>query len=181
MPPALRALFVNDQAAEFDSVVGQWRRSCGELAASVPDGVAVAVAQGMPAQYLLELTIDATPGTSECGVILRSSADGSEGYLLRIEPKRDRLVFDRWPRRRTGPAQWQISGDVPFLVELERPLRPCGGRYELKVVVDDTCCVAYVNDEVALSVRMYDHRNGGVGLFVGDGSARFTDVSIATR
>ena len=181
MPPALRALFVNDQAAEFDSVVGQWQLSGGQLAASVPDGVAVAVAQGMSEQYLLELTIDAARGTAECGVILRSSADGSEGYLLRIEPKRDRLVFDRWPRRRTGPAQWQISGDVPFLVELERPLRPCDGRYELKVVVDDTCCVAYVNDEVALSVRMYDHRSGGVGLFVGDGSARFTDVSIATR
>lgn len=181
IPPALRASFTDCRAAEPRPVVGRWSRTGNVLTASVPDGAAAAVTDATPDQFLLEASIRAVPGTVECGVILRASSDASEGYLLRIEPRRNRLVFDRWPRRRTGPAQWQISGDVPFLPELERPLRPSDGRYDLRVVVDGTICVAYVNDEVALSARIYDRRTGGIGLFVGEGTAEFTNVSIATR
>lgn len=181
MPPALRASFTDSCPADPRPVVGEWTRTDHGLRAVAPDGLAAAVTGPVPDQYLLEATIQAAPGTVECGVVLRASADASEGYLLRIEPRRNRLVLDRWPRLRTGPAQWQISGDVPFLPELERPLRPAGGRYQLRVVVDGTICVAYVNDEVALSTRIYDRRSGGIGLFVGEGTAEFTHVTIATR
>lgn len=181
MPSALRASFARPHPVEWHPIVGEWDLTSPGMVGSGPEGAAAAVTSPLPDQYLLELTIQAAPGTVECGVVLRASADASEGYLLRIEPRRGRLVFDRWPRRRTGPAQWQISGDVPFMPELERPLRPSEGRYDLRVVVDGTICVAYVNDEVALSTRVYDHRSGGIGLFVGDGSATFTEVSIATR
>lgn len=181
MPPALKASFTKARTVEPSPVVGQWEQTRGGFTASAADGAAVAATGPMPDQYLFEATIEVTPGTLECGVVLRASSDASEGYLLRIEPGRDRLVFDRWPRRRTGPAQWQISGDVPFLPELERQLRPCAGRYTLRVVVDGTVCVAYVNDQVAMSARIYDRRAGGIGLFVGEGTATFTHVSIATR
>jgi beta-fructofuranosidase len=181
MPSALRTSFSRRHPTEWRPVVGQWDETATGLAGTAPDGLAAAATGPLPDQYLLEARIEVDPGTVECGVVLRASADASEGYLLRLEPRRNRLVFDRWPRRRTGPAQWQISGDVPFVAELERPLGPSGGRYDLTVVVDGTCCVAYVNDEVALSARIYDHRTGGLGLFVGDGSATFTEVSIATR
>lgn len=181
IPRALRASFATCCAAEPRPAVGQWTQTGNGLRASAPDGVAAAVTDHLPDQYLFEATVHAEPGTVEWGIILRASSDASEGYLLRIEPRRNRLVFDRWPRLRTGPAQWQISGDVPFLPELERQLRPSGGRYELKIVVEGTICVAYVNDEVAMSARLYDHRTGGIGLFVGEGTATFTSVSIATR
>ena len=181
MPPALKESFAVRHRAEFRPAVGRWDKNASCLKSSAPDGVAAATTDQAPLRYLFEATILTEPGTVECGVILRSSADASEGYLLRIEPRRNRIVFDRWPRRRTGPAQWQISGDVPFLPELERPLRPSGGRYELQVLVEDTICVAYINDEVAMSGRIYDHGAGGLGLFVGEGAAAFTNISIATR
>lgn len=181
MPEALRSSFARRVALDLDPVVGEWTRTAGGLTVSRADGAAAAVSGPVPDRYLFEVTIEATAGTVECGVVLRASSDASEGYLIRIEPRRNRLVFDRWPRLRTGPAQWQISGDVPFAPELERDLPQSEGRYQLRILVEGTICVTYVNDQVAMSARIYDHRTGGIGLFVGDGTASFTDISIATR
>ena len=86
--------------------------------------------------------------------------DGDEGYVLRLEPKRGRMVFDRWPRQVTGDAQWQISGDVPFEIELERPCDLAPGEHTLEVVVDGDLCVAVLDRQVALSTRLYDRRRG---------------------
>ncbi|MCC6497718.1 MAG: GH32 C-terminal domain-containing protein [Propionibacteriaceae bacterium] len=181
MPSALAESFRQRGTVEPRPVVGDWSVTSSGWRASAPDSSAVAVTDNLPDQYLFEATIDADPHTVECGVVLRASDDGSEGYLIRIEPRRNRLVFDRWPRPRTGPAQWQISGDVPFAPELERQLPATGGRYTLRIVVDGTICVTYVNDQVAMSARMYDRRAGSLGFFVGEGAATFTNVSIATR
>ena len=91
---------------------------------SSPDGyVDAIVPTPAPAAFRLVAGFDIAPHTSECGILLRASEDGDEGYVVRLEPRRGRLVFDRWPRRATGSEQWQISGDVPFAVELERPGR----------------------------------------------------------
>jgi beta-fructofuranosidase len=141
----------------------------------------VAVSPDAPEQFLLELTIEIGAGTTECGVILRASADGDEGYVVRLEPRVGRMVFDRWPRKHTGLGQWQISGDISHEVELERPIEIKPGRHRLSVLVDRTVCVAYLDDKVAMSARMYDRPKGGIGHFVGEGAATFTDVSIATR
>lgn len=161
-------------------VIGDWHGRDGGLHASAPDGLAVAVTDDAPSQFLLEATIDIDPGTTECGIILRASEDGSEGYLVRLEPRRNRLVFDRWPRLRTGEAQWQISGDVPFLAELERPIDCTDRRHHIKVIVDGTICVVYVDHQVAMSTRIYDRREGGVGVFVGEGSTTFSQIGIST-
>lgn len=181
IPTALAESFGQRATVEPRAVVGDWRATSAGLQGIAPDGSAVAVTGDLPDQYLFEATIQADPDTVECGVVLRASDDGSQGYLIRIEPRRNRLVFDRWPRPRTGPAQWQISGDVPFAPELERQLPATGGRYTLRTVVDDTICVTYINDQVAMSARMYDRHSGSLGLFVGEGAATFTNVSIATR
>ncbi len=181
LPIAFRESFRTVVPTEFAPVLGDWQETEGALEVAVPDGYAVAVASEAPDQYLLDLTIDIDVDTTECGVILRSSADGDEGYIIRLEPRAGRMVFDSWPRRITGPGQWQISGDISHEVELERPIDIAPGRHRLSVVVDGTACVAYLDDKVAMSARMYDRRGGGVGLFVGEGAALFTDVSIAIR
>ena len=64
---------------------------------------------------------------------------------------------------------------------LERPLAiKAGLPIRLRVIVSGTCLVVYVNDSVALSCRMYDHRAGQLGLFVTEGEARFSRISVRT-
>ena len=149
---------------------------------SAPDGYTDAISSAdAPASFRLVTRFDIAPGTTECGVLLRASADGDEGYVLRLEPKRDRLVFDRWPRSSTGTEQWQISGDVPFAVELERPCHLAPGRHELEVIVDGDLCVATVDDTVVLSTRLYDRPTGRVGVFVGEGTVTVEECTLLGR
>ncbi|WP_434994301.1 GH32 C-terminal domain-containing protein [Arthrobacter sp. Ld5] len=147
-----------------------------------PDGYAHALSSSdAPSSFRLVVRFDIAPGTTECGVLLRATADGDESYVLRLEPKRNRLVFDRWPRSLTGTEQWQISGDVPFAIELERPCRLAPGPHELEVIVDGDLCIATVDDAVVLSTRLYDRPSGRVGVFVGEGSIAVEKLSLFSR
>jgi beta-fructofuranosidase len=147
-----------------------------------PDGYAQLLSgEEALSAFRLVATLDIGAGTTECGVLLRASADGDESYVLRLEPRRHRLVLDRWPRRATGTEQWQISGDVPFAVELERPVRLEPGRHGLEVVVDGDLCIATVDDAVVLSTRLYDRPAGDVGVFVGEGRIEVLGFALAAR
>ncbi|RJS45917.1 GH32 C-terminal domain-containing protein [Nocardioides cavernaquae] len=179
MPHALRASFTEQQTLEFTPYLGAWFGSPTSPEVSVPDGYALTLSPPAPESFLLSVDLVIGPETTECGVLLR--AEGDEGYLIRLEPRRGRMVFDRWPRRHTGPAQWQISGDVAHQVELERPAHLAPGPHRLSVLVDGTSCIAYLDDKVAMSARIYDRSAGCVGLFVGEGTVAFTAVSVATQ
>ena len=90
-------------------------------------------------------------------------------------------MFDRWPRRAIGTEQWQISGDVPFAVELERPCVLDPGKHELEVIVDGDICVATVDNATVLSTRLYDHQAGRVGAFVGEGIVTVNEFTLLAR
>jgi len=89
-------------------------------------------------------------------------------YQIRWEPDRRRVVFDHSQRR----------GGESFMIE--RPVEtPPGGSVDLKVFVEGSVVVAYVDGSVALSCRAYDRRGGQLGLFVLQGEAAFSEVSVA--
>jgi len=148
-------------------------------ALKVPDGYAALVSEeDMPRSFYAKAVLQIDAGTTECGLLLRSSADGDQAYILRLEPKRNRLVFDRWPRQATGGMQWQVSGDVPFEIELERPCELPPGEHIIEVVVSEDLCVAVVDGQVALSTRLYDRPAGRIGVFAGEGSVTVTDLQV---
>ncbi|MFJ5840240.1 GH32 C-terminal domain-containing protein [Streptomyces shenzhenensis] len=183
MPDTVRAAFGTVlKSPDPRPVTGAWSLEAETVACAAPDGLATLWAGELPARCRVTTTVSFTPGTRECGIVLRGSDDCDSGYFLRLEPPRQRMVFDRWPRTEPGALQWQIAGDVPHAVELERPA-PLAPQisHHLEVLVDDTAYVAYLDGEIAMSGRMYDRRTGGLGLFVGDGEARFTDTAVYTR
>ncbi|QNE35800.1 glycoside hydrolase family 32 protein [Leifsonia shinshuensis] len=145
------------------------------------DRYAAWVGPEIPAEVLLIAEFDIAPGTQSCGLLLRSSDDGERAYALRLEPQRDRLVVDRWPRGTTGGEQWQIRGDVPHDVELERPVPLAPGRHTLEVHLDGDLCVAVVDGRVALSTRVYDLTEGRVGVFATDGEFELVGLEARTR
>lgn len=144
------------------------------------DGYLAAVSSTvMPNRFFASFTFDISPETGECGLLLRASEDGDRGYVLRLEPRRGRMVFDRWPRKITGEGQWEVSGDVPFVIELERACDLEPGRHTLEVVVDGDICVANLDRSTMLSTRLYDHVDGAIGAFVADGSIVVESLSVA--
>jgi beta-fructofuranosidase len=135
----------------------------------------------LPDRFTARVEVDIESGTRECGLLLRSSHDGDTAYIVRLEPQRSRVVFDRWPRRVTGEMQWQVSGDVPFELALERPVDLLPGRHSIEVLVDGSVCVVVIDGEVALSARIYDRLRGRLGLFVGEGEATFVHAVVQQR
>lgn len=136
---------------------------------------ALQTAEEMPHTCRITATITPETGTRGCGILLRSDAGFERGYFIRLEPYRNRLVFDRWPR----------PGDQPYALELERPLAmPPGTTVQLDVFVDGTVCVVYADNgiaPVAMNARLYDHAEGRAGVFVQEGTAQFTDLTLSLR
>jgi beta-fructofuranosidase len=124
----------------------------------------------LPRECMVEAAVTLGTGTANGGLLLRAEGQLASGYQVRLEPARQRLVIDRWPR----------PGDQPFM--LERPLAIAPGRaVTLRMLVNGTCLVVYANDETALSCRMYDPRGSELGLFVTEGEGRFQGVELRER
>ena len=138
----------------------------------VPGSFGCAVGGPMPERCKIQATVDYTAGTKGCGIMLRASDDLESAYYIRLEPAHNRLVFDSWPR----------GGDVPFMPELERPIRTAPGEpIEMKVFVDGSVCVVYVAGKVAMNTRLYSLPRGNWGVFVNEGIASFRDANIFTQ
>ncbi|WP_031262223.1 GH32 C-terminal domain-containing protein, partial [Curtobacterium sp. B18] len=145
------------------------------------DPVASWIGPRLPTEALVTIELDVAPDTRSFGVLLRTSDDAEAGYALRLEPDRSRLVLDRWPRGTTGGEQWQILGDVPHAVELERQVSLAPGPHRIDVHLDGDLCVAVVDGSVALSTRLYDRPSGRIALFAQDGAFALTRVTVGTR
>jgi beta-fructofuranosidase len=126
----------------------------------------------LPDCCLIRARVTFSEGTRACGLLLRTTDDLEQGYSIRLEPDRRRLVLDRWPR----------PGDQPFVQGLERPLPLEAGKpVDFQVVVDGNVCVVYVAGSVAMTARMYAKGGSSWGVFVQEGSASFRDTFVATQ
>ena len=145
-----------------------------------PDRFAQVVGDAdLPDAFLLSAVIDIDDGTEEVGLLVRSTADGDESGVLRLEPRRGRVVFDRWPRTVTGAEQWQISGDVPFA--LERPCALAPGAHRVDLLVDGDILVAVIDRAVSLSTRLYRRAGERIGFFANGGRAALAAIDLTRR
>ncbi len=184
LPDELVAGFeIEEPIALQDAVTGvSVPATAAGFALDAPDGYGALVTRdALPDQFYATVRLSLDVGTTECGLLLRTSADGDAGYIVRIEPRRNRMVFDRWTRPGADAAQWQMSGDVLFALELERPCDLRSGEHLLEVVVDGDLCVVTLDRSVSLSTRIYDHPTGRLGLFVGEGGVTFSELGVRTR
>jgi beta-fructofuranosidase len=123
---------------------------------------------------LLDVTVDLDSQAEELAVVMRADQGLEAGYYLRLEPRHRRFVFDRRPHRITIP--FDESADRAYVDapdhEIERPLRSVDGRARVRVIVDGSAILCYVND-VALSTRGYDLTGGVCGLVAAGAPASF--------
>lgn len=117
---------------------------------------------------------------AEAGIAIHTDPGLENGYFLKINFRECTAAWDIWPRDGQGMYQWQIKGDIPYQVETVRKL-PKAEVYHMKFIREDTICVVYINDEIALSFRMYNHRGGYAGGFAVGGTVRVGNCHIKIR
>lgn len=131
----------------------------------------------LPQAAYIEVELKIYAGTRECGLFLRADKKAESYYQLRLEPQRQRLVFDRWPKASDGPF-WPRDNDPSFVIE--RPLDlDLPDSVRLQLVIQGDCMVVYANETVALSTRIYDLTGDNWGAFVSDGAATFSVSACA--
>ena len=151
-------------------IIGKWDANGGSISSNAEGGFAAALLGEMPDPCIINVTMSCSIDTHTCGIFLRADKNLESYYQLRWEPSRRRIVLDRWPR----------PGDQPYMYE--RPIEiDAGDPIHFSVVVEGTNLVAYINDEVALTSRMYDHPNGSIGLFISEGRAIFSNIILCGR
>ena len=157
-------------------VLGAWTITSGTAGADAVGRQSLLYLGDLPITGLVRTRIQYEAGTAAVGLLLRVSPEFEAYYQIRLEPAMQRMVIDRWPR----------PGDQPFILERPLPMNP-GQPVTLTVLVDGTDLVVYAesgdasNGVVALSCRMYQHRQGALGAFVTEGNATFTGTSLMAR
>ncbi|HEX5024931.1 MAG TPA: family 43 glycosylhydrolase [Agriterribacter sp.] len=172
VPDTVRKAFNKTQSPSFSTADGKSIAGTKEITIKA-DGVFNAVTAGrMPDTCRIYAMVTITKQPREFGCMLRCSDDLEKCYYIRLEPGKNRLVFDMWPRR---------VSETYHMVELERAVecKP-GSPVSLEVFMDGDKGVAYVNDKVAMNFRAYDIPKGNWGFFVNDGTALFENIELTT-
>jgi beta-fructofuranosidase len=171
IPESVRNYFVEQMPVHFGQTFKTPLPKNGTVRLEGPGSFRCISAGKLPEMAKIEATVVFTEPTKGFGIMLRTSMDFETGYYIRVEPQRNRLVFDSWPRR----------GDIPFMVEIERPIKLEPKRpVQMIIYVDSTLCEVYLDNQVAMSARMYNHPEGDWGLFVSEGNVEFREVSLST-
>lgn len=170
VPDRVAGAFDRQIPCRFQPGVGPCEIGQNAVRIAAPGSFGCASAGALPDRCKVEARVTFAESTRGCGLMLRSGADFESAYYVRLEPGRNRLVFDSWPR----------AGDVPHMAELERPLalKP-GEPVDFTVLIDGTVCEVYAGGRVALSARLYDLRQGEWGVFASEGEARFSALRLS--
>ncbi len=180
---AFDKLFGKKTPVIFTSGLGKWQFHHGSVTLDAPDSFACAAAQMMPNYCRISTKITFGSNTRDCGVILRTSDNFEYSYYVRLEPGRNRLVFDAWPRGKdpdlNNPFR-ELKGALPYVIELERPIELFHDHpHELNIFVDDSICEVYLDNKVAMSTRLYSLEKGKWGVFVTEGKATFEEFELS--
>jgi beta-fructofuranosidase len=170
LPPTIAGAFGPPEAAAFTHGFGPWSVEAHSLRLPAQGRFTCASAGELPPTCLIQASLHVEPGAEACGIMLRTDPTFETGYYVRLEPQRRRLVFDAWPR----------AGDMPHMVELERPLTVSDEQpVQLTLYVNGSLCEVYVDGRIALSARLYDHAAGAWGIFAQNGAVEATGVTVS--
>ncbi len=155
-----------------EPIVGTCHFENEAMTITAPDAFGAVTIASMPMQCKIAATLAFTQQTRACGLMLKVGDDLDSCYYIRLEPDRNRIVFDTWPR----------PSDVPFMTGIERPISLSPGKpINISAIVDGSICVIYVENEVAMSTRMYSTRLGKLGAFVAGGTLHAENVGVYSQ
>jgi beta-fructofuranosidase len=108
------------------------------------------------------------------GILLDYSEKDDRGYLYSFAPQQDLLSFNAYPN-----MPWNVSN----FINVNRHLPVKKDSYKFRLLYEDNIAVLYVDDEIALSSRMYPKgkKPYSFGLMVSNGSLTALNLKIKRR
>lgn len=175
MPEARRDLLQKEVPLIWEKLTGEWTVEGNKYTSTLEGTQNTLIGSKLPSRFYLKLDLDMR-NSKEAGVILQTNKKLENGYYLYLEPNNKRLVFRSWIR------MYEEGGKTfPYDVEMETAVEnSIDGHYTIEILAEDTTAVIYINNEAALSFRMYDFKEGYLGLFA-LGEAQVSNISLRTK
>lgn len=123
-------------------------------------------------QLLISVDIIFDEYTTMTGIGLYHNKETDEVYQYALLPSNNVFKFDVFPNN-----PWEYANFVNS--NRTYNLKP-GEIYHLDIIIDNDICVAYLNNEIALSSRMYINNGYPISLFTKDGKTIFKNIIIKT-
>ncbi len=152
------------------------KRTMGGVAAGQGDyalgseGRSLCMLGRMPENGKIELTFNASSDCGDFGVLLRADEGADCYYAVKFEPRFNRVAMDRQPRadntRHMEPETERYCPIVP------------GEENKLLILFEGSVLEVYINDRVAMSARMFDRKEGDLGIFTHNTSVNFQNVKL---
>lgn len=166
MPESIRSSFCHPAFVEVKPMRGDWTGQ-QPLVGECEGGFGWAQIGMLSGTMLFEAVAEWKEGTQALGLMVHTDGEELKTWCqLRIEPFRGRVAMERYD---------QIDGDQSYLDE--RRIHFSGNRAEVKVIVSGNIIQAYVND-TALTTRCYSVKDGGIGVFVECGRAKWRGMKL---
>lgn len=138
------------------------------------DGMAVKYALGeFPECFRFDAEVAFDEGTHDFGLLVRADGESDEAYALSFRPAEHRVEFLMKPRLSYRNFNAEGLSRVFDMV----PNRP----FKLTLLVDGTILLAYIDDKIAFSTRMYNLRGKQLGIYALNGGVYLTNVHISFR
>ncbi len=126
----------------------------------------------LPESFRVSLDVTMDAHVTRAGISLRHDQKVDDGYVYALDASRQQFMFDRFPN-----DPWEYTN---FVGSSRYYSLKNDTVYHLEVFVEGDVCVAYVNDELALSSRMYRQGDFPLALFAMDGKVLFKNVVVTT-
>lgn len=123
------------------------------------------------ARYKISATVSYSTCSKDFGFMI-GACDGYENfYSLRFVPSQNRFSLDK-TNRSSLTTTTVAYNDVPYTFLPNTA-------YDIQIIIENSMLVVYVNNEVALSSRVYKASNTNWGIFADNSTASFTNIKIS--
>lgn len=134
------------------------------------NGNAFSVQSRLPSSAKLSMTITSVDQQSSFGIGFGACDKQEEVYSIRFDLKNKKIKLDR---------DLTSSGIKTSTTLTEQPLANLNdGVFDVKVVIEKSVCVIYVNGEIAFTNRIYKMNQNPWTLFADGGTTVFSDVVL---
>ena len=166
--------FTKKEPTEAKGLTGDWEATDKGFKIDTPHAFSALKCNKIPELCHIEMDICFNSPIRQLGIALQINDDFDMGYYLILEPFRQRVQF------KTGIRMFEDGGKMfPYEIEMERPLSMVQGeKIHVDLYIQDSILIAYFNNKVALSTRMFNYRDRNFGIFASEGNAAFENISL---
>ena len=135
-------------------------------------GYSHALLNELPENCLIEAKFKFENPYSDFGLLFRSDDEGSNNYILRLEPYHNRFSFNLSFSR-------ILFCKPKYLNDNERYAHlNVNDWHNIKVIIEGSVIEIYIDDKFALSSRMFDRKEGLLGFYSEKYGVTFKDIKI---